>query len=773
MKFDLSTKKIGIALTTFGLLGGTACSATEGTEVDAAVVGSVSEALTCSTPTYYLKNKSNSRYCRIDPGTATTRPGAIRCDQTTTASAMRVIKQAVGTGLFKFQIATGAYAGFYVHKPTTRLGGNGTFPITFRESACSGGFVAYKDQNATGNTNVKMEGDTQLSTTSANSCGTPANEFLWEAAGTLTDCPAAGTLSGSTNPSAPATYFNLSNWKITLPVDKFNEGKAAELTETELPNWFDTNFFVASNGNMIFKVPNTGVTTESTSNTRSELRGMLRAGNTAIGDKDPLNNFVLSSHPNKSQFAAVGQKLSATLAVNHVSAPTSPGQPTCDVTKKSAHSVIVGQVHTVDASTLGSTWSINNEPLRIYYKKHPTHPKGSVFWTYSLNVDTSSDFCTAVWGNCWTTMTDPGAAGVDLGEAWSYVVDIVGTTMNLTFTRANGPTRTFSVNLATGQYPGDNPEGYAKNSFYFKLGAYNQSNAGTNACPGASQTTAWQYANGAYAQVTFSAATHGPSGTASAPTCTDGIKNGTETNTDCGGVSGGVTCPACPSAVCGNGSVQSPEQCDDGNTTTETCPTYGGSCTNVCSASCQFVTVLGPRCGDSSVQGGNGEQCDDGNTTNTDGCSNTCKTPTCTDGIKNGTETNTDCGGVSGGFACPACPTGGATYQAEANGMVRNECDAPASGWVNMWDSTASYIQKDGSVAGRTVTIRYRNENEESAPGSLSLRVAGELKETKVANATDGAELTFNYAVLQGQSVRISNAGASEGMAIDYIRINP
>ncbi|MDX2055606.1 MAG: hypothetical protein SFV15_24605 [Polyangiaceae bacterium] len=105
--------------------------------------------------------------------------------------------------------------------------------------------------------------------------------------------------------------------------------------------------------------------------------------------------------------------------------------------------------------------------------------------------------------------------------------------------------------------------------------------------------------------------------------------------------------------------------------------------------------------------------------------------------------------------------------------MVRNECDAPAGGWVGMWDTTASYIQKNGSVAGRSVTVRFRNQNEDSSSGSLSLRINGALKETKVAIATSGAELTFNYAVELSQSVRISNAGGSEGMAIDYIRINP
>lgn len=66
-----------------------------------------------------------------------------------------------------------------------------------------------------------------------------------------------------------------------------------------------------------------------------------------------------------------------------------------------------------------------------------------------------------------------------------------------------------------------------------------------------------------------------------------------------------------PAAICGNGTVESGEQCDDGNTT----PGDG------CDASCQTETVT--VCGDSVVE--TGEQCDDGNTANGDGCSSTCQ----------------------------------------------------------------------------------------------------------------------------------------------------
>jgi cysteine-rich repeat protein len=66
-----------------------------------------------------------------------------------------------------------------------------------------------------------------------------------------------------------------------------------------------------------------------------------------------------------------------------------------------------------------------------------------------------------------------------------------------------------------------------------------------------------------------------------------------------------------PGPQCGNNLVETPEQCDDGNTND-----WDG-----CSATCQIQL---PVCGNSHVE--SGEQCDDGNTLDFDGCSATCLT---------------------------------------------------------------------------------------------------------------------------------------------------
>jgi len=77
-----------------------------------------------------------------------------------------------------------------------------------------------------------------------------------------------------------------------------------------------------------------------------------------------------------------------------------------------------------------------------------------------------------------------------------------------------------------------------------------------------------------------------------------------------------------PGAKCGNGRLESGEECDDGNT---------NDCDG-CSARCRMET----GCGDGAVCGT--EQCDDGNAADCDGCSSTCQVETgllCGDGVIN------------------------------------------------------------------------------------------------------------------------------------------
>lgn len=69
-------------------------------------------------------------------------------------------------------------------------------------------------------------------------------------------------------------------------------------------------------------------------------------------------------------------------------------------------------------------------------------------------------------------------------------------------------------------------------------------------------------------------------------------------------------------AVCGNGTVETGEECDDGNTAN------GDGCSATCTEEgAQQVT---PVCGNGALE--SGEECDDGNTTDGDGCDSNCET---------------------------------------------------------------------------------------------------------------------------------------------------
>jgi len=155
--------------------------------------------------------------------------------------------------------------------------------------------------------------------------------------------------------------------------------------------------------------------------------------------------------------------------------------------------------------------------------------------------------------------------------------------------------------------------------------------------------------------------------------------------------------------LCGNGRLDSGEQCDDGN------KNYGDGCSGMCSieisgctddsaynynpsasyddGSCAYAycddgirngdeegidcggSYCGPEynqycaliCGDGLVEGT--EQCDDGNTIDDDVCSNLCTvTASCIDNIKNQNELGVDCGGVCGNFCDVGC-----TFAVEGN----------------------------------------------------------------------------------------------------------
>jgi len=109
-----------------------------------------------------------------------------------------------------------------------------------------------------------------------------------------------------------------------------------------------------------------------------------------------------------------------------------------------------------------------------------------------------------------------------------------------------------------------------------------------------------------------------------------------------------------PEPVCGDGNQEAPEECDDGNTVTETCNYSETSCT-VCAADCTNQDGATSFCGDSNIDSANGETCDDGNNANGDGCSSICEIePFCGDGVVNQPSEQCDDGNNTPGDGCDA-----------------------------------------------------------------------------------------------------------------------
>ncbi|ALJ06382.1 alginate lyase [Pseudalgibacter alginicilyticus] len=293
------------------------------------------------------------------------------------------------------------------------------------------------------------------------------------------------------------------HWKLILG-DGSNVGIAN--------NYENKDFFYTTNDGksdwVVFKTPNGGDTHGTSNNTRTEL-----------------------AQTKKWYPKTANDKLTATLKVMNVSA-------TGDARVAASYAVVVGQIHSADKH--------ENEPLKIFYKKFPSHTKGSVFWHYEINTageDNSGrwDYSTAVWGDDFSvvgtdesTYPEEPKEGIALGEEFSYVVEVKNGIMTLKFFSEGHETKIFTKNLIESEYTttADIPEqtrklfvpigqdgveranAYAGEGCFFKLGAYNQTNGKSpnenrNWCSGAEThggDIEKQYADGNYAEVWFKTA---------------------------------------------------------------------------------------------------------------------------------------------------------------------------------------------------------------------------------------------------------------------------
>ncbi len=254
----------------------------------------------------------------------------------------------------------------------------------------------------------------------------------------------------------PSGNFELIDWKITLP-DQTEVKEQALSSGFESPNEFYTD---PNTGAMVFRCPNNGATGGSTY-PRSELREMLRRGNTSISTTGiGLNNWVFSTSSQSNQDASGGVDgtLTATVAVDHVSTTGNSSM---------IGRVIIGQIHA------GS-----DEPCRLYYRKLPGNTKGSIYIAHEPGNGNAEQWYDMI-GSRSSSASDP-ADGIALGEQFSYEIDVVGNTLTVTIIRPGKPDVVEIVDMSN--------SGFANDWMYFKAGCYNQNNSGNS---------------GDYAQVSF------------------------------------------------------------------------------------------------------------------------------------------------------------------------------------------------------------------------------------------------------------------------------
>jgi len=248
------------------------------------------------------------------------------------------------------------------------------------------------------------------------------------------------------NPSLPpGSNFDLSIWKITLP-------DQSEIEEAGLVNGFEqteTFYTDPETGAMVFRCRNDGETGGSTY-PRSELREMLRAGNTSISTRGiGKNNWVFSNSSQASQDASGGVDgvLTATVAVDHVS---TTGQ------SSRVGRVIIGQIHASD-----------NEPCRLYYRKLPQNDKGVIYFAHEPN--TGSEQWHEMIGSRSSSASNP-EDGIALGEVFSYEIKVVGDLLTVTIIREGKPDVEKTIDMSA--------SGFEDDWMYFKAGVYNQNNGG-------------------------------------------------------------------------------------------------------------------------------------------------------------------------------------------------------------------------------------------------------------------------------------------------------
>ena len=289
--------------------------------------------------------------------------------------------------------------------------------------------------------------------------GGSLSRFLHITQEAATEEPSPTPSSGLDPNQAPAENFDLSTWKLSIPVNKGN-GTATDISVSQLNNNYEnsTYFYTASDGGMVFKCPVEGYkTSANTSYTRVELREMLRGTNTSISTQGVnKNNWVFGTAPqaDKNAAAAFDGEMNATLAVNHV---TTSGS--------SSHigRVIIGQIH-----------ANNDEPIRIYYRKLPNNNLGAIYFAHEPTDGNGSEQWHEMIGTRSNSASNP-SDGIALNEVFSYRITVVGDVLTVTIIREGKQDVIKTIDMVNSGFNGGGQY------MYFKAGVYHVNNSGNDA----------------------------------------------------------------------------------------------------------------------------------------------------------------------------------------------------------------------------------------------------------------------------------------------------
>ncbi len=266
----------------------------------------------------------------------------------------------------------------------------------------------------------------------------------------------------------PGSNFELISWKLNTPADLDGNGISDTASETDLDNGFtDGFFFTGPAGGMVFHSTIGGAkTSANTSYTRSELREMLRRGDTSISTRGVnRNNWILGYQPDPG--VTVGGRngvLRGTLAVNHV---TETGD------RNQVGRVIIGQIH-----------AQSDEPARLYYRKFPENERGFIYLAHEIR--NSDDIYFPVVGPVNSNLDNAPADdanpenGIALDEIFSYEITQQHARIDVILRRGDSAGPIIGHNYVDMQQQNsgyDVPDEW----MYFKAGAYTQNNTGNEA----------------------------------------------------------------------------------------------------------------------------------------------------------------------------------------------------------------------------------------------------------------------------------------------------